>query len=87
MDKQSPRILIVDDDPNMIGTISDILKAKGFEPIRAMSGGEALAQIQEQHVEVALIDLRLGDASGMDVMRGVKARSPRTEYILLTGYA
>ncbi|MBI5945415.1 MAG: GAF domain-containing protein [Chloroflexi bacterium] len=87
MDKYSPRILIVDDDPNMIGTISDILKAKSFEPIRAMSGGEALAKVEGQHVEVALIDLRLGDMPGMDVLRGIKARSPRTECILLTGYA
>jgi PAS domain S-box-containing protein len=87
MDEQTPHILIVDDDPNMTGTISDILIAKGYQPTSALSGAKALTQVEEHQLQVALIDLRLGDMSGMDVLRGIKARSPRTECILLTGHA
>ncbi|NOT06555.1 MAG: PAS domain S-box protein [Anaerolineales bacterium] len=82
-----PHILIVDDDPNLIGSVSDILKVKGFEPVTAMTGESALKSIEQYHFEVALIDLRLGDMSGLVVLQGIKSRSPETECILLTGHA
>ena len=87
MDKQTPYILIVDDDPNMIGAISDILSTKGYEPLTAQTGAEALALVGEHLIEAALIDLRLGDMDGLEVLRGIKAQSPETECILLTGHA
>ncbi|MBI5965344.1 MAG: PAS domain S-box protein [Chloroflexi bacterium] len=87
MNNQTPRILIVDDDPNMLGTVSDIFKLKGFEPVSALTDSDALAQVQKHHIDVALIDLRLGKASGLDVLKNIKALSPETECILLTGHA
>ncbi len=87
MDKQTSYILIVDDDPNMIGTISDILSTKGFKPLTAQTGSEALALVGEYLIDAALIDLRLGDMDGLEVLRGIKVRSPETECILLTGHA
>ncbi len=87
MNKQTPYILIVDDDPNLLGAVSDILKLKGFKPVTAMTGDEAMARVREHHMDVALIDLRLGGASGLEVLRNVKQISPTTECILLTGYA
>jgi PAS domain S-box-containing protein len=87
MDNRLPRILLVDDDPNLLVVIGDILKAKGFEHVTVLTGGEALTQMEEQPIDVALIDLRLEDMSGLEVLRGIKARSPETECILLTGHA
>ena len=87
MDKQIPYILVVDDDPNMTGTVGDILKLKGFEPVTALTGRDALRMLEDHHIEVALIDLRLGEVSGLDVLREIRARSPETECILLTGHA
>jgi PAS domain S-box-containing protein len=87
MDNKIPHILIVDDDADLLATMSSILKMKGFEPATAQTEGAALAQLEEGNFDVALIDLRLGGASGLDVMSGIKARSPETECILLTGYA
>ncbi len=65
MDKQIPYILVVDDDPNMTGTVGDILKLKGFEPVTALSGRDALRMLEDHHIEVALIDLRLGKYPGL----------------------
>jgi PAS domain S-box-containing protein len=81
-------VLIVDDDPKLRRTLSDILKMKGYLPSVAGKGREALDSIAEDgNPAIALIDLQLEDMSGLDVMRQIKERSPETECIVLTGYA
>ena len=87
MDSKILHILLVDDDPNLLATMRDILNVKGFEPILVGTGAAALAQIEQQSIDVALIDLKLEDMSGLEVLRGIKAHSPDTECILVTGYS
>jgi two-component system cell cycle sensor histidine kinase/response regulator CckA len=87
MNNEMPHILIVDDDINLLKTMSDILEVKGFKAHLAQTGRQALALIEKRPVAVALIDLRLDDISGLEVLRGIKARTPKTECILLTGHA
>jgi diguanylate cyclase (GGDEF)-like protein/PAS domain S-box-containing protein len=85
--KNIPHILIVDDDPNLLMTLGEILSARGFESVCVSTGGAALKTINGQGFDVALIDLKLDDMSGLEVMRGIKALSPASECILLTGNA
>jgi signal transduction histidine kinase len=80
-------ILIVDDDPTLRKTLTNILTVKGYTCVAADTGETALDKVEEKTPVVALIDLRLGDMSGLEVMREIKERSPDTECILLTGYA
>ena len=80
-------ILIVDDDPKVRKTLSDILRVRGYAPIAAATGKAALDRVEEETPAVALIDLKLEDISGLEVMRGIKECSPGTECIVLTGYA
>ena len=80
-------VLIIDDDQNMGKTLADIFRVKGFEVVAAGSGAEGLALLREQFVNVALIDLGLPDISGLDVLERMKAASPATEAIVLTGQA
>ena len=87
MNNKIPHILIVDDDANLLATMSDILKLKGFDPVIAQTGGAALAQLEGQSFDLALIDLCLEDMSGLKVLSAIKARSHETECILLTGHA
>jgi PAS domain S-box-containing protein len=87
MQNQTTHILITDDDPNLLATVGDILRVKGYEPVLTSTGADALMQVEQKRIQVALIDLRLEDMSGMAVMQGIKARSPETECILLTGHA
>jgi diguanylate cyclase (GGDEF)-like protein/PAS domain S-box-containing protein len=82
-----PHILLVDDDTNLLQTLGDILKFRGFEPVLAQTGGAALEYIQGGEIDVALIDLKLEDMPGLDVLHGIKARAPDCECILLTGNA
>jgi PAS domain S-box-containing protein len=81
------RILTVDDDPKHRKTLSAILTAKGYTPIAAATGEDALERIKEAIPAVALIDLRLEDMPGLEVMRKIKEYSPDTACIVLTGYA
>jgi diguanylate cyclase (GGDEF)-like protein/PAS domain S-box-containing protein len=85
--KREARILVVDDDANLRKTLSDILRIKGHANLVVGTGAEAVAAAQRETVSLALIDLRLPDMSGLEVMERVKAVSPNTEAIILTGHA
>lgn len=84
---RSRRILVVDDDTNLRRTVCDILEAKGYVPTTASTGQEALESVEREAPAVALIDLRMEDLSGTEVLRTIKRRSPETECIVLTGHA
>jgi signal transduction histidine kinase len=81
------RVLILDDDPNLRKTLSDILRVKGYIPVTTATGEAALDEIKQETPAVALLDLRLEHMSGLEVLKKIKKRSPSTECVLLTGYA
>jgi PAS domain S-box-containing protein len=80
-------VLIVDDDPSLRNAIVRTLNARGYTPAVARSVQEALHRIAEDDPVVALIDLRLEEGSGMDLIQAVKERGWPTECIVLTGHA
>jgi len=80
-------ILIVDDDADFRENLSGILRKEGYVPVIAATGREALRCARENETAVALIDLRLQDMCGVDVLKAIKECSPLTEGIFVTGYA
>ena len=86
-DKEKPKILIVEDKRNLGKTFSDILKAKGYSPFAVLTGKEGAAAVKEDDFSLALIDLKLSDIPGIEVLKEIKKSSPRTEVIILTAYA
>ena len=80
-------ILIVDDDVQFGATLCDILTAKGYMSVAVETGKSALQQINAETPDVALIDLKLEDMSGLDLLRKIRELSPITECILVTGHA
>ncbi len=87
MDKKMMKVLLVDDDANLRATLCDVLKIKGFVPVAVQTGSAALALVDQGDIDTALIDLRLEDMPGLELLRLIKQHSPDTECILLTGYA
>ncbi len=87
MVKAKEKILVVDDDPNLRKTLADILRVKGYAAAVAATGAEAIAAAEHEPVSLALIDLMLPDMHGFEVMARIKAISPLTEVIILTGHA
>ncbi len=81
------KILIVDDDPNLRRTLSDILRTRGYEALAAKDGGEGLSMMKEDAFDLVLIDLKLPDMRGLEVLEKIKAECPSAEAIIVTGHA
>ena len=80
-------ILIVDDDTNMRKTLEEILRVNNYQSVGVGSGKEAVRLVGKEIFQAALIDLRLTDLPGLDVLKAIKEKSPETECIILTGFA
>lgn len=72
MTEEQRRILVVDDDPSLIGVLEPVLSAAGLEVITAMSGAEAIEAAQDDAPELVLLDLGLPDADGKDVVSQIR---------------
>lgn len=81
-------ILLIDDDPVVRETVGEVLREHGHH-VDPVEGGEAaLARFgRSRPVDLAIVDYRLPDISGLDLLRRIKTRSPDTEVILMTGHA
>ncbi|HEU4643337.1 MAG TPA: response regulator [Gemmatimonadaceae bacterium] len=82
-------ILVVDDDDQMLRTIGDILRFKGYAPLGAPTGREGLELATRMSLPpaVALVDLRLPDMDGIEVVSRLRGVSALTEVLILTGNA
>jgi PAS domain S-box-containing protein len=81
-------ILVIDDDPVIRETVGDVLREHGHHVDRVGRGRDALTRIgQPRPVDLAIVDCRLPDISGLELLRSIKTRSPETEVILITGHA
>ena len=68
----SSRILIVDDEPNIIGTVSSLLRTRGYDVLSAMTGRAALDTTDREKPDLIILDLGLPDMSGVDVCRQIR---------------
>ena len=84
--KDSPSILLVDDDDAFRGALARQVERLGFRVASVGSGAEAIAAAGEAAPDVALVDLRLRDLDGMQVLQRLREKSPGTEVIMLTGH-
>ena len=79
-------MLIVEDDKQLMHCLARAMEARGFEVMTAESVFDALAQIKLSAPEYAVVDLRLGDGCGLDVISALKATTTDARAIILTGY-
>lgn len=83
----SGRVLVVDDEENVLVTIEAILRMDGYDIDTSLTGEGALELLAKNDYDVVLTDLRLEDMSGQDVLAAIRQRSPATVSVMLTGYA
>lgn len=81
-----PSLLIVDDDGPFLRRLARAMEARGFAVEIAESVAEGIARAKTKPPKHAVIDLRLGDGSGLDVIEAIRARRDDTRIIMLTGY-
>jgi len=71
----SARILIVDDEPNIIGTLSPLLRTRGYDVLSAMTGRAALDVVERDAPDLVILDLGLPDMAGAEVCRLIRQSS------------
>jgi two-component system, NtrC family, response regulator HydG len=81
------KVLIVDDEREMLANCVRILRRCGYECITADTSEQALALVYTAEPDVVLVDLRMPEKSGIDIVKAVKARRPDIEVVLMTAYA
>jgi two-component system response regulator RegA len=79
-------LLILDDDKPFLNRLAKAMTARGFIVSTAESVAEALARLREFPPAFAIIDMRLNDGNGIDVITELKTRRPEARGIILTGY-
>ena len=80
------RILVVDDELDILEAIRIILEKEGYEVETAATAHDGLDLLQARTFHVVLSDLRLPDLDGLDLLRLIKQQYPAMEVVLLTGY-
>lgn len=79
-------LLIVDDDSAFLGRLARAMEARGYEVQTANSVVEGIKAIEAAPPAFAVIDMRLGDGNGLDIISELKLRRPEARGVILTGY-
>ncbi|MBD3404542.1 MAG: PAS domain S-box protein [Candidatus Lokiarchaeota archaeon] len=87
MGSDNYRILIVDDDENLCRSMVLIFKAKGYISSCCHLGKDAIKLIEDEKFDLAMIDLRLPDMDGTEVLRSITQIDSNLDIIMMTGYA
>jgi two-component system response regulator AtoC len=81
-----PHALAVDDDPNFLSALADLIEGQGFTTNTACSLRDARVQVSHKTPDVALVDLYLPDGNGIDLLKDLEGGNA-TEVVLMTGHA
>jgi DNA-binding response OmpR family regulator len=81
-------LLIVDDERNVLGVLTEYLSAQGYHVVPASSGSEALEKIRTAPVpfDVAVVDWSLPDLAGRDMIQAVREQQPDCRILVTTGH-
>ncbi len=80
-----PRVLLVDDDPDLGRLVQHVLRSHGYEPaLQVSTGREALASLDG--IDIVLLDQQLPDTSGLDVLDAIRTRPAPPAVVLITGH-
>lgn len=83
----TPRILVVDDEPTVCRTLEMALESEGLTATIAGSGEEGLANLDDGHFDLLIVDKNLPGISGVEFIAKAKAKDPKLSALMITGYA
>ena len=83
----TPRVLVVDDEPDMVENCARILKRAGYQCLTATDPNRALALVDSERPDLVLTDLKMPGMDGMEVLRRAREMDPALPVILITAFA
>jgi DNA-binding NtrC family response regulator len=81
------KVLVADDEAIVVNSIRKVLSRKGFAVEEAFTCKEVLNQVFTRDYDLVLLDMRMSDGNGMDVLQKIKAKRPDVRVVIVTGYA
>ena len=80
------KICVVDDESGILEEVRDFLEDEGFDVKTADCGADGIALVKKEQPAILVLDIKLPDMSGLEVLRAAKQDSPHTKVIVMTGY-
>ena len=87
MTGQRPLLLVVDDEQGILDVVGRFARRAGFDVVACSNGQEAVSQMQVRRADLVMVDLRMPDVGGLDVLRAIRDTDPHCQAVLMTGYA
>ena len=86
MTGQPPLLLVVDDEPGILEIVGRFARRAGFDVVACAGGQAAIDQMEARGADLVMIDLRMPDVGGLDVLRAIRETDPQCQAVLMTGY-
>lgn len=80
------KVVIIDDEASILDLVTKFCRSVGHDPISCQTGAVGLAAIREHKPDLLIVDLRIGETDGMDVIKQARLDSPGTAIIMITGH-
>jgi DNA-binding NtrC family response regulator len=87
MTGQRPSLVVVDDEQGILDVVSRFARRAGFDVVTCSGGREAIAHMQTRRADLVMVDLRMPDVGGLDVLRAIREADAHCQAVLMTGYA
>src|SRR5580765_2395095 len=84
---ERPLLLVVDDEIPVLKVVERLAAKAGFDVVTCASGADAMRTLMRKPADLAMVDLRMPDVNGLDLLRQIRAAVPSCEVILMTAYA
>lgn len=80
------KVVIIDDEAAILELMTKLVRSTGHQVIGCLTGGEGMAAIRAQQPELVIVDLRIGDVNGLDIVNMCREDFPATAVIMVTGH-
>ncbi len=86
MENKKAKILVVDDEPDIVDTLKEYLGTRGYHVIGALSGEDAIKTLEKERADLILMDIMMPGMKGTEAARVIKSKYPDIKVLILTGY-
>ncbi|MFA5256489.1 MAG: response regulator [Candidatus Omnitrophota bacterium] len=86
MAERKLRMMIVDDEMGILKILKEVFELRGWETITTPTGLTVMATLEKEPIDIMLLDIKLPNGSGMEVLKSVKGKYPKLPVIMFTGF-